>query len=394
LLTIAWGGYQAGEAILDELRDRTWDSQRMSALGPWSMTWGKLFGATVFTWYGGAMCLLIYVLGNRDEPADIVSKIAVTAIAGAVLVQALNLIVALTSARLVRQIKGAHGLLTALTTVVLLWVSYNWYFDTSEPIMWLGRKIPVLDFLMISAITLGGWAVLGMYRMMCTELQVPTVPWAWVAFISYLTVFVGGTFIELRWPIRAVLTVIFDVGLGIGVAAIYITAFTSYRDRLALRRMTSYANSRHWQRALEEMPLWIVSALVAALFALMCWSIAPVSAPISMPVTGLGPAAPVFWLLSIRDLLILLFFSYSPLAHRPALTALIYLALLHGLIPKTLQLFGLFELSWAFSPPVYDKPLLSSSIIAVHLMIAGMLTWTRYRSQIAPRISSSAAAGF
>ena len=106
-----------------------------------------------------------------------------------------------------------------------------------------------------------------------------------------------------------------------------------------------------------------------------------------MHVKSLGPAAPVFWLLSIRDLLILLFFSYSPVAHRPALTAIIYLALLHWLIPSILKLFGLLELSWIFSPPVYDKPLLSSLIIAIHVMIAGVLTWKRYRNQIAPPIS-------
>ena len=40
-----WGVRSTAESVGDEMRARTWDAQRMSALGPWSMTWGKLFGA-------------------------------------------------------------------------------------------------------------------------------------------------------------------------------------------------------------------------------------------------------------------------------------------------------------------------------------------------------------
>ncbi|MDE3106492.1 MAG: hypothetical protein KGK08_15075, partial [Acidobacteriota bacterium] len=54
-----WGARNANATIVDELRDHTWDQQRMSALDPWTMTWGKLFGSTSFNWYGGLMCLAV-----------------------------------------------------------------------------------------------------------------------------------------------------------------------------------------------------------------------------------------------------------------------------------------------------------------------------------------------
>jgi len=53
-----WGTYKAAESVTDEVRDRTWDWQRLSALDPWRMTWGKLAGATAFTWYGAAICMV------------------------------------------------------------------------------------------------------------------------------------------------------------------------------------------------------------------------------------------------------------------------------------------------------------------------------------------------
>ncbi|HEU0264151.1 MAG TPA: hypothetical protein VFR01_00325, partial [Geobacterales bacterium] len=46
ILAILWGTRLASEAVLSEIRDQTWDSQRLSAISPWQMTWGKLFGAT------------------------------------------------------------------------------------------------------------------------------------------------------------------------------------------------------------------------------------------------------------------------------------------------------------------------------------------------------------
>lgn len=41
ILAHFWGTRQASAAVTDEVRDRTWDWQRLSALSPWQMTWGK-----------------------------------------------------------------------------------------------------------------------------------------------------------------------------------------------------------------------------------------------------------------------------------------------------------------------------------------------------------------
>ena len=65
-----WGARNANATIVDELRDKTWDQQRMSALDPWTMTWGKLFGSTSFNWYGGMMCLVVVAFSGfgADKP--------------------------------------------------------------------------------------------------------------------------------------------------------------------------------------------------------------------------------------------------------------------------------------------------------------------------------------
>ena len=59
VLVWGMGTFAVGASVIDEVTDRTWDQQRMSAMQPWAMTWGKLGGATAYGWYGGALCLLV-----------------------------------------------------------------------------------------------------------------------------------------------------------------------------------------------------------------------------------------------------------------------------------------------------------------------------------------------
>ncbi len=48
-VTVLWGTRAAGLSVVGEIRERTWDSQKLSAIGPVEMVWGKLVGATIHT---------------------------------------------------------------------------------------------------------------------------------------------------------------------------------------------------------------------------------------------------------------------------------------------------------------------------------------------------------
>ena len=62
-------------AIIGEIRERTWDGQRLSSLGAGTMMWGKLFGSTIFNWFGGAICLAVIVAETVDR-SGIVTALA------------------------------------------------------------------------------------------------------------------------------------------------------------------------------------------------------------------------------------------------------------------------------------------------------------------------------
>ena len=62
LLVLLWGTRLAAGAVVREVADRTWDQQRLSSVGAWDMAWGKLFGSTVYVWYGGLLLLAVAVV--------------------------------------------------------------------------------------------------------------------------------------------------------------------------------------------------------------------------------------------------------------------------------------------------------------------------------------------
>ncbi len=57
-LVPVWGTWLVANSVVSEIRSRTWDLQRLSALSPWAMLWGKLIGAPIMVWYAGAFCLI------------------------------------------------------------------------------------------------------------------------------------------------------------------------------------------------------------------------------------------------------------------------------------------------------------------------------------------------
>ena len=61
LIAGIWGAKSAADGILDEYNNKTWDWQRMSTISPIKMTIGKLFGSTSYNWYGGIICLVIFI---------------------------------------------------------------------------------------------------------------------------------------------------------------------------------------------------------------------------------------------------------------------------------------------------------------------------------------------
>src|SRR5262249_5851348 len=132
---------------------------------------------------------------------------------------------------------------------------------------WWGRHINTLHFALGTAAVFAAWMVFGAYRLMCQELQVRTTPWAWAVFVLFLPWYLAG-FVPQRSV--AVLPAVFLIaGLLVSTALTYLMLFTEQTGALVMRRAWVRVQRREWRRALEEIPCWPVSLVIAAVFGLL-----------------------------------------------------------------------------------------------------------------------------
>ena len=122
VLVLGMGTFAAGGSVMDEIADRTWDQQRMSAMQPWAMTWGKLAGASAYGWYGGALCLLVALPSALvQEPLPFALKATVMAVLAGVFLQALLIAINLQLLKSGSRMSRRGGVWALL--LVLLWGS-------------------------------------------------------------------------------------------------------------------------------------------------------------------------------------------------------------------------------------------------------------------------------
>lgn len=255
ILVLFWGGRQAAAAVVGEIRGRTWDGQRLSALGPWTMTWGKLFGATSFTWSAGLIMLVIYAAFSiiADQTRALASDVA-TAIAVGLVAQAVGLLSTLVRFSARPGDKGANITLAQLIGLLAaLAVFYEGGLGSVPRDGWYGLGIGENAFIALSCWFFAIWCVVGVYRRMRLALQFSNGPGVWVLFLLTLVLYGHGLTHGAPEPLR----MMFPAGL---VALFtYFAALAEPKNPSSFRRMLQLTGSGRLIAASRRMPLWFIS---------------------------------------------------------------------------------------------------------------------------------------
>ncbi len=204
LIVVFYGTRAAALAVIGEIRDRTWDSQRLSALSPGTMMWGKLLGSTAYAWFGGAICLVVMLLGYlvHDGPA-VAAFEAVFFLALGAIAQAAAFLASLIAIHRRQSISRLNAFLCQLVGLVAaLVVVVIWY--SADPkaairpahqidvLLWWGQSLDATWFLPASLAVFAGWIVVACYRQMRLELQVKNGPLVWTGFLLFIGLYVAG----------------------------------------------------------------------------------------------------------------------------------------------------------------------------------------------------------
>ena len=376
-----WGTRCAADCVMEEVRARTWDGQRMSAIGPWAMTWGKLFGSASFAWYGGLMSLAVLMLCAPRGWAHSPAKVAALIVAGSVLAQGAACFGGLVAARKGHVRPGVFNVLLVVLLIVFIGPGTSLVGSADHaPAMWWGQSYERMNFVLASAACFAAWAVFGCYRVMCAELQVRTLPWAFVAFAAFLTAYLPGFWIVPEAGFAGMLNVVLIGGLLIAAALTYVQLLSEQSGVIVYRRVLLRLRRGETRRALEELPCWPVGLALAGVFSVLGLALLdPIAAPSSSDRSLALVPLPVFLLLA-RDAAILLFFAFAWQPRRVETTTFFYLALLYGVVPGLLKAAGMETIADLVLPPVLEAPGSATLVAAGQLAVAAAVVRWRLRS--------------
>jgi hypothetical protein len=351
LIVLFWGARQAVDSVLEEQRNRTWDTQRLSALGPWAMSWGKLFGSTLVVWYGGVICLAVY--GMAAENRGALPWIYSYALGGGLALQNVSLLLSLLA---LRQGRSNSGSIVALA-MLLAFIAGPWlmalsfdrgedarHFQAGPAVAWYGIAVSGNAFHLLNISLALFWCGTGNYRLMAQELRIRAVPWVWLAFALFSIAYAGG-FIP---PSKHYPGYFCLAAFGICIVLTYLGVLVEPHEPMRIKRLVTYAERQNWRRAAEELPLWCVTLLLALPFALLL-SVAEVL-PLGASDGDMHFYPVPIVLLLLRDTGILLFFSYGKNPQRAFSLTMLYALLLYGVIPGIFTAAGATAFAAVFFP--------------------------------------------
>ena len=377
LLVWGMGTLAVGASVMDEITERTWDQQRMSAMQPWAMTWGKLAGASAYGWYGGAFCLLVAVPASvlAGQSPALVLRLALGGILGGLLLQALLIAVNLQLAKVGGRIARRGGLSILLLT--LLWGTgplLGLLKDTD--LLWWGQPFKGMSFSLASLALFTACALGAAWRSMAEVLAVRQLPWGWPALALLLASYLAGFAPEKRLMVFSV------IGLATCAAFTYLALLAEPQPRPLWQRVLTRLESGQWRAALLQLPRWPTTLALALPFAVLVWhKLPPETASLrefgefGYAIGSVGVHALVLVLLLARDCALALFLSFSPKGRRPVLGFWVLMGVLYGLLPWLLS--GLHsDMLSSLAQPLLGASVWALSFAVLHLALArGLLRW-------------------
>lgn len=377
VLLFLWGPKLAMESVIEEARDRTWDAQRLSSIGPWQMTWGKLLGATSYAWYGGVICLLIFILAGAGEFQKSPLLATSLLVFSALFFQAIMLQSGLFFVKNNQNIRSSVGIIFIVFVMLFVASPISVLLTQSEAISWWSNDYEPLNFTLASMIFYAAWAVFGCYRTMCEQLQVRTTPWALPAFLSFAAVYLTGFVPYPNAYISGAGMAFMLTGTLVSLIAAYLLLFFERTGTITVMRLNMRIKHKQWLRTIEELPGWPVAAMLA----LPC-SIGAVL--LAENEYRLAPLILVLFL--IRDAAIYHYFSFAKQPKRTELTTLVYLGLLYWLLPALLNAMDASFLAQLIMPMTSGEMQFSLFVMLAQGGIASGLAGWRWQTSHGKKI--------
>ncbi|OQX26127.1 MAG: hypothetical protein BWK80_12040 [Desulfobacteraceae bacterium IS3] len=363
IIVLLWGTKLAFESVISEVNEKTWHSQRMTPISPLDMIIGKLFGSTIYTWYGAAISsatALISIIYLDDIESF---KIFLILLFLGLLIHSFSF---LSSLVVIRRNNGRekisyNGGIFIIAGVLIPWLMgaipsmIFGYRSGHAEIGWYSLDFLPEDFMIFALIFFLIWSYIGAYRNMKTEFQMANGPFVWTGFMISLMLFLSGLIADnMNDDLYARILSCCYLSYFIAIAAAYMMAFSEPKDIVEFRRMINLMKHRQWKAFGEAIPLWLISLGFCLMLCLILLIATPFYSPLDRVIKSkqlpvLYPLNCLFFV--IRDLSLLIYVNLKGESQRRAdLATLVYLMIIYGLIPAIIGLAGFEELVPVFLP--------------------------------------------
>lgn len=386
ILLAAWGSRLAADAVLGEVAGRTWDSQRMSSLGPWQMSWGKLAGSTVFVWYGAAFSIPALLYSHGADIHDALRLLLVGLFAQVLALFASLVIQRLRPERLRFHVTQAQ--IAGIVGTLVMWNMMKW--GHTDVVDWYGFSFGAVEFSFASGLLFAAWGCFGIYRLMRAELQFRCWPVGWAGFTLFCAVYAAGLVSG-----RVVMDVV-EVPGGLATVRLlaahmviagltWVAAFAEPKGFVRLRRWRDTVRSGLPRDIPRVMPSWSPGLLLALASGVVLLLISLSSEGryhyaagqfLASDAGSIGAFSVALFLFLLRDIGIVHFLTLDGRAKRALLSALVYFAVLYGLLPVILFSLDLEGVVPVLIPsPTGNPAMVVLPVLLQVFLVAGLIAW-------------------
>lgn len=404
-----WGTKNASESVIDEVNQNTWDFQRQSAITPLEMTIGKLLGSTLFSWYGAAISLGLYVIlsqqaGNETtnflEKALPVSKELSKSheifllVCGGLLTQAIALLLSLQvlpSCRRDQNVKSFRYFLLALiiggqiTSKVFLLSKFS-----NQDINWFHIAMNQQQFFLWSVVIFLGWALVGVFRSFGKELQYPNIPIAWLLFNIFCLIYFSGlvayekldvnNISQLRDIEIAITSLPSYMALFVAVVLTYTALIIDNLTILQYKRLKIGLGESRPIESLSHVPLWFISFACLTVMSLICLT-RPIPKPEFIDNFASWVLVLTVLLFVLRDIGLMHYFSFKQ-KRRILSTFVLYLFILYIITPWILGFTQAKSLIPAFVPSYGEHREIAFVSLAIQISVLVLLVKKQITKQL------------
>ncbi len=201
IFTYIWGTRLAAETVIKEINTNTWSFQTLTSMSPFTMAVGKLFGSTVYIWYGNFICFGLYILSYRlaenvdfiPDYSDICGNILLFAVLG-LAAHILPLLLALDSIRWRHFFEKFDVTFFQFAGMSMLIPLYNVLLGDKRnmPVWWYGEAYSLRTITIIFAAIFIVWGFIAIVNQIKNEFGQEPYPISWFLFALSLVAVLFG----------------------------------------------------------------------------------------------------------------------------------------------------------------------------------------------------------